>query len=333
MSEMNLSAMKVAQLRQIANESSITVPQKAKKKDIIDLIEKKIEEVKAQIKSGELKVMEPTAIAEKSPETPKNTEEKTENKKETSPQKREYKSSDENRSDNKNGSRKYTSYQSNRRTTSYNKQNKKNNYRKKDREDNQSSIDELIDQGECGSAEGMLDIHNDGYGFLRSFDKNKKDTYISINQIKRFKLRQGDSVKGITRPEKENERYLAMLQITQINSLPPEESARRKYFGDLTPVFPDEKLKFARDDAPEMLAIRLIDLIAPVGKGQRGMIVSPPKAGKTTLLKNIANSIEKNNPDMHLIILLIDERPEEVTDMQRSTKRFALSNTISATRQ
>jgi transcription termination factor Rho len=165
----------------------------------------------------------------------------------------------------------------------------------------------------------MLDIHNDGYGFLRAFDKSQKDTYVSINQIKRFKLRQGDSIKGITRPEKENERYLAMLQITEINSLPPEESARRKFFSDLTPVFPDEKLTFAREDDPSQLAIRLIDLIAPVGRGQRGMIVSPPKAGKTTLLKNIANSIEKNNPDMHLIILLIDERPEEVTDMQRST--------------
>ncbi len=312
MSDMNFSAMKVAQLRQIAAESGITIPQKAKKKDIIELIEKKIEEVKAQIKSGELKVMEPQVIVkdeEAKEESSSDNDTDAEDKKEKAPAKP------------KKSDKKYSSYQPSKRGTSYQKNNKKNNNnsKRKERDDNQASINDLIDNGECGSAEGMLDIHNDGYGFLRAFDKNQKDTYISINQIKRFKLRQGDSVKGITRPEKENERYLAMLQITEINSLPPEESARRKYFGDLTPVFPDEKLTFAREDDPSQLAIRLIDLIAPVGKGQRGMIVSPPKAGKTTLLKNIANSIEKNNPDIHLIILLIDERPEEVTDMQRST--------------
>ncbi len=325
MSELNLSAMKVTQLRQIAAESGIEIPLKAKKQDIIELIEKKVAEVKAQIESGELKVMEPKVIVE---ENDNNTDTGRGESESYNNESKEKESEGGSNNKEKKTEKKYSSYQPVKKTSSFQKQSKKSNTKRKEREENLTSINELIDKGECGVAEGMLDIHSDGYGFLRSFDKNQKDTYVSINQIKRFKLRQGDSVKGITRPEKENERYLAMLQITEINSLPPEESARRKFFGDLTPVFPDEKLKFAREDAPEMLAIRLIDLIAPVGKGQRGMIVSPPKAGKTTLLKNIANSIEKNNPDMHLIILLIDERPEEVTDMQRSTSGEVIYSTF-----
>ncbi len=324
MSELNFSAMKVPQLRQIAAESGIKIPPKAKKKDIIELIEEKIAEVKAKIDSGELEVMEPKVIVKEEKKfSYKSEDEKSEDSKSDNTE-----AKTESHSKDKKQPKKQSNYQQYKKNGSYNKSNKRNVTKRKEREDNQTSISELIDQGECGAAEGMLDIHNDGYGFLRAFDKNQKDTYVSINQIKRFKLRQGDSVKGITRPEKENERYLAMLQITEINSLPPEESARRKFFGDLTPVFPDEKLEFARVDAPQLLAIRLIDLIAPVGKGQRGMIVSPPKAGKTTLLKHIANSIEKNNPDMHLIILLIDERPEEVTDMQRSTSGEVVYSTF-----
>jgi len=327
MSELDFSAMKVIQLRQIAAESGIVIPQKAKKNNIIELIEKKIAEVKKQIESGELQVIEPKVIV-KGQNSNSNKNENTSSDKIPEKEKDKNKAVQEPVARERNPERKNPSYQSSKRNGSYQKQNKKPNSKRKERDDNQSSINDLIGQGECGKAEGMLDIHNDGYGFLRSFDKEQKDTYVSINQIKRFKLRQGDSVKGITRPEKENERYLAMLQITEINSLPPEESARRKYFGDLTPIFPEEKLTFAREDAPEMLALRLIDLIAPVGKGQRGMIVSPPKAGKTTLLKNIANSIETNNPDMHLIILLIDERPEEVTDMQRSTSGEVVYSTF-----
>ncbi len=322
MSDMKLAAMKAAQLRQIAYESGIKIPANAKKKEIIEQIQEKIEEVKAQIESGELQVQEPKVI-EKTDDSADKTQkaEKDDKEESTGQEKSEKHYTNSNKAD-----KKYSSSYQNGKKSNYNSN--RNNTRRKERDENQSSVKEMIERGECGNAEGMLDIHADGYGFLRSFDKNNKDTYISINQIKRFKLRQGDSVKGLTRPERENERYLAMLQITQINSLPPEESARRKYFGDLTPIFPDERLKLARDDKPEMLAIRLIDLVAPVGKGQRGMIVSPPKAGKTTLLKNIANSIETNNPDMHLIILLIDERPEEVTDMQRSTKGEVVYSTF-----
>jgi transcription termination factor Rho len=190
------------------------------------------------------------------------------------------------------------------------------------------AVPEMLSAGECGEAEGILDIQPDGYGFLRALEKDKKDIYVSIAQIRRFHLRQGDHVVGKTRPEKEGERYLAMLYITSVNGHDPETAARRKHFDDLVPIFPDKRLTMERPDRPNDLAIRLIDLVAPVGKGQRGMIVSPPKAGKTTLLKNIANSISANYPDVYLIVLLIDERPEEVTDMKRSTKAEVIASTF-----
>ena len=190
------------------------------------------------------------------------------------------------------------------------------------------AVPEMLSAGECGEAEGILDIQPDGYGFLRALDREKKDIYISIAQIRSFHLRQGDHVVGKTRPEKEGERYLAMLYITSINGHDPETAARRKHFDDLVPIFPEERLSMERSDRPNDLAIRLIDLVAPVGMGQRGMIVSPPKAGKTTLLKNIANSISANYPDIYLIVLLVDERPEEVTDMKRSTKAEVVSSTF-----
>jgi transcription termination factor Rho len=181
------------------------------------------------------------------------------------------------------------------------------------------AVPDLLNSAECGEAEGILDIQPDGYGFLRALNPEQKDVYVSIAQIRRFSLRQGDHVKGKTRPEREGERYLAMLYITSVNGESPDVASQRKHFDSLTPIFPEERLTLERKDAPEDLAIRLIDLVAPIGRGQRGLIVSPPKAGKTTLLKKIANSITANSPDVKLIILLIDERPEEVTDMQRST--------------
>jgi len=153
--------------------------------------------------------------------------------------------------------------------------------------------------------------------------------YISIAQIRRFSLRNGDHIRGITRPEKkEGERYLAMLYITSINGDTPEVAAKRKSFDELTPIYPDQRLTLERLDKPDDLAIRLLDLVAPVGKGQRGLIVSPPKAGKTTILKKIASSIVANYPDVTLMVLLIDERPEEVTDMQRSIQGEVIYSTF-----
>ena len=192
----------------------------------------------------------------------------------------------------------------------------------------------LLEGGECGDCEGVLEVLPDGYGFLRSdnYLPGNKDIYVSIAQIRRFGLRTGDLVTGKTRPSKEGERFLALLYITAINGIDPEEAMKRKPFEELVPIYPNERLTLEYDDGTgakdQNLASRLVDLIAPIGKGQRGLIVSQPKSGKTTLLKNIANGITNNYPDVTLIVLLIDERPEEVTDMQRSIKGEVLYSTF-----
>jgi len=189
-------------------------------------------------------------------------------------------------------------------------------------------LKELIETQGDVVAEGVLDIMPDGYGFLRvdNFIQGNKDIYISQSQIRRFGLKVGDKVKGITRIPREGEKYSAILYVESINGESPDLAKKRIPFDELTPIFPDEKLKL--ETIPTELAMRLVDIIAPIGKGQRGMIVAPPKAGKTTLLKKIANSISINHPEVHLIVLLIDERPEEVTDMKRSIKGEVVYSTF-----
>ncbi|HYE12375.1 MAG TPA: transcription termination factor Rho [Patescibacteria group bacterium] len=183
-----------------------------------------------------------------------------------------------------------------------------------------------VEQG--GRADGILEILPDGFGFLRSdnYQSGDRDIYISPSQIRRFNLRTGDKVTGITRAPKEGEKFQALLYVQGVNGDNPETVIRRPYFEDLTPIYPDEMLKLETE--PKDLSTRLIDLLAPIGKGQRGIIVSPPKAGKTILLKKIANSITTNYPDVELIVLLIDERPEEVTDMKRSIKGDVIYSTF-----
>ncbi len=176
-----------------------------------------------------------------------------------------------------------------------------------------------LQQHDSGIIEqGILEIMPDGFGFLRRENcfPGTKDIYISPSQIRRFNLKTGDLVKGNIRIPKEGEKFSAILYVKAVNNEPPENASRRSNFEDLTPIYPIQKIHLETDRHEP--STRLIDLIAPIGKGQRGMIVSPPKAGKTVLLKKIANAITQNHPDMHLIVLLIDERPEEVTDMQRS---------------
>ncbi len=178
------------------------------------------------------------------------------------------------------------------------------------------------------SAEGLLDILPDGYGFLRPFSyvPSQDDIYISPSQIRRFDLRTGDLVRGQVRPPRDNERYFALLRVEKINGHDVERVARRIHFDALTPIYPNERINL--EVGPDVPVTRLVDLVAPLGKGQRGLIVSPPKAGKTVLLKQIANSITTNYPDIKLMVLLIDERPEEVTDMQRSVKGEVISSTF-----
>lgn len=176
--------------------------------------------------------------------------------------------------------------------------------------------------------EGILEVLPDGYGFLRgeNYLSTPKDVYVSPVQIRRFRLDKGDKIKGISRLPKEGEKFPALIYVGEVNGEAPEKAYRRTKFDDLIPIYPNERIRL--ETVPTEYAMRIIDLMSPIGKGQRGMIVAPPKVGKTTLLKKIANSITTNNPEVELIVLLIDERPEEVTDMRRSIQGDVIYSTF-----
>ena len=203
---------------------------------------------------------------------------------------------------------------------------KKNETDIKEDENNNQEGYKLTNEGD-EIVEGILDILPDGYGFLRgeNYLSSPKDVYISVIQIRRFKLDKGDVIKGIARC-KEGEKFPSLIFVGEVNGESPEKAARRKRFDELTPIYPTERIKLETDS--KEYAMRMIDLICPIGKGQRGMIVAPPKVAKTTLLKKIANSITVNHPEIELIVLLIDERPEEVTDMKRSIKGDVIYSTF-----
>ncbi len=194
-------------------------------------------------------------------------------------------------------------------------------------EPNGEVVEEEEEEDE-GVGSGILDILSDGYGFLRTkgYLASEKDIYVSMSQIRRFRLKRGDEVRGQIRPPKDSEKYNALLRIEAVNGDDPEVAQKRRQFETLTPLYPNDRLRL--ETKTGSLTSRLIDLIAPVGKGQRGLIVSPPKAGKTTVLKQIANSITENNPECYLMVLLVDERPEEVTDMERSVTGEVVSSTF-----
>ncbi len=185
-------------------------------------------------------------------------------------------------------------------------------------------------QGELIPVKGLLDLRDEGYGFLRceGYLPSLKDVYVSISQARRFALRKGDSIEGFCRPAGSTEKFPALLQIDTVSTMDPEVARNRPRFEDLTPLFPDERLNLEMPGEKENMTTRIVDLLSPIGKGQRGLIVSPPKAGKTTVMKHIAHSIEANNPDVHLMVLLVDERPEEVTDMRRSVRGEVVASTF-----
>ncbi len=187
--------------------------------------------------------------------------------------------------------------------------------------------------GESIYGQGVLEILQDGFGFLRSADSSylagPDDIYVSPSQIRRFSLRTGDMLTGKIRPPKDSERYFALLKVEELNYEPPEAAKRKILFENLTPEFPTQQLQLERGNgSTEDITARIIDLVSPIGKGQRGLVVSPPKAGKTIMLQNIATSIRANSPDCKMIIMLIDERPEEVTEMQRSVDAEVISSTF-----
>ena len=195
-------------------------------------------------------------------------------------------------------------------------------------------LKERADEEWIIGGDGVLEVVQDGFGFLRSPEANylpgPDDIYVSPDMIRKYSLRTGDTVSGVIKEPQDNERYFALVNVEQINFEEPEKAKHKVAFDNLTPLYPDERLKMEieTDTAMKDRSARIIDLVAPIGKGQRSLIVAPPRTGKTVLLQNIANSIEKNHPECYLIVLLIDERPEEVTDMQRSVKGEVVSSTF-----
>lgn len=185
----------------------------------------------------------------------------------------------------------------------------------KSKEEKQIEIQEIIENNEVVT--GILEVLEDGFGFIRSdnYLSSSDDVYVSASQIRRFNLKTGDFITGFVRSPKANEKFKGLMFVTQINGLNPDQAKYRTSFEDLTPTYPDKRIRLGN----QTTSLRIVDLLSPIGKGQRGLIVSPPKAGKTSLLKSMALSIKRNNPNIHLIILLIDERPEEVTDIKEAT--------------
>ncbi len=202
--------------------------------------------------------------------------------------------------------------------------------RNRNRNRNRSRNREPIDESELEVREGILDILPEGYGFLRctGYLPGDKDAYVAANVVRKSRLRKGDIVSGPVRPARAQEKFPALVRAAKVNGVDPDEAEERPKFAKLTPLFPDQRLRLEIDGKPDLMMARIIDLIAPIGKGQRGLVVSPPKAGKTTVLKDIANSIATNNPECYLMVVLVDERPEEVTDMQRSVKGEVIYSTF-----
>ncbi|HVR77155.1 MAG TPA: transcription termination factor Rho [Acidimicrobiia bacterium] len=190
--------------------------------------------------------------------------------------------------------------------------------------------DEYIPEEDLETREGLLDTLPEGYGFLRvtGYLPGDNDVYVSANQVRKFRLRKGDIVSGPIRPPRSKEKFPAIVRIDKVNGMTSDEAMKRPKFESLTPLFPDQRLRLEIDGRAEGILTRIVDLIAPIGKGQRGLIVSPPKAGKTTVLQEIAQAITTNNPECYLMVVLVDERPEEVTDMQRSVKGEVIYSTF-----
>ncbi len=336
-----LKGMKLPELQEIAKVAEIKKYRSLKKDELIyQILDKQAtspEKVKTEVKEtkpakpkrARMKVQNETSSEKEQVEkaqAPKPTKESSPKPKKEQPKKVEAKSGED---DEKNDRRQqqikkanqnnpnHPSYKKNNSTNSNN--NSKTNYRESDYE-----FDGIIE------SEGVLEMMPDGYGFLRSSDYNylasPDDIYLSQSQIRLFGLKTGDTVKGVVRPPKEGEKYFPLVKVLKINGLDPQVVRDRISFEHLTPIFPKEKFNIA--ERGSTISTRIIDLFSPIGKGQRGMIVAQPKTGKTMLLKDVANAIATNHPEVYMIVLLIDERPEEVTDMQRSVKGEVVASTF-----
>ena len=307
-------------------ESADAKPAKEKKTTRKPREKKPTREKKAPAKAKE-------AAPEKKVEEPKKEESK-ENKEENRNKREPRDNKRDNKRDNNNNNRdnKRDNNRDNKRDNSNRDNRNKNRDNRKPKEDTEPKFKFSVDVDGIVEGNGILEMMSDGYGFLRSSDYNylssPDDIYVSPSQIKLFGLKTGDSVQGAIRPPKEGEKYFALLKVSMINGLSPEQIRERVPFDYITPLFPEEKFTLTSHPAGKDYGNRLIDLFAPIGKGQRGLIVAQPKTGKTFLLKDIANAIAKNHPECYMMVLLIDERPEEVTDMQRSVNAEVIASTF-----
>lgn len=307
-----LGSKTLTQLRDIAKEIGIKSVSKYKKNELIELINENIKkEESIEIKTN--------TVQEKKIEKNENVE----NKSYVKP----YEKRNTDRNIERNTENRYQRNENKSSNTEYvNVRNNKGYYTPKIVEE--SKIVDEFNTSKDDEVMGVLEILPDGFGFLRgsNYLSTEGDVYVSPSQIRRFNMKTGDKVKGITRHPKTGEKFRALLYVQKINDENPETAIQRKAFELLTPIYPEERLTLERSQSD--IATRLIDLISPIGKGQRGLIVAPPKAGKTSLLKNVANSIAKNHPNVELIVLLIDERPEEVTDMRESINGDVIYSTF-----
>lgn len=314
---LELNKKLVAELKDIAKELDIPKFESLKKQELIYQI-LDYQALKATDSGTEISLKE-FKTTDKKPEIRKKDKQEPENKLQEKVQTESI--NDDNLSENDDNTSEKEQYQN-----GYDKRNRRDNKNRPEKQKQEPlyNFDEII------SSSGVLEIMPDGYGFLRSSDYNyltsPDDIYVSQSQIKLFGLRTGDTVVGTIRPPKDGEKYFPLIRIEKINGASPSLIRNRVPFDHLTPLFPQEKFILTDQDSP--MSIRIIDLITPIGKGQRGLIVAQPKTGKTTLLKEVANAISKHHPEAYLIVLLIDERPEEVTDMIRSVKGEVIASTF-----
>jgi transcription termination factor Rho len=325
-----LNNKKVSELREIAEELNIQKSDKLKKQELVYKILDE-QALKPSVKDEKKEI--PVKKTEKTnPPKAKESLEKDipSNKKPNNNQERDRRNNDRNnnrndRNNNRNDRNNNRNDRNNEKTDRNNEKTDRNNEKNNKREDYDYDFKGIV------ISEGVLELMQDGYGFLRSADfhylSSPDDVYVSQSQVKFFGLKTGDTIKGVVRPPKYGERYFPLVEVEKINGRDPEYIRDRVPFESLTPLFPSEKFKLT-GHSNESISTRVMDLFSPIGKGQRGMIVAQPKTGKTVLLKDVANAIAANHPETYLMVLLIDERPEEVTDMQRSVKAEVIASTF-----
>ncbi|MDA9894013.1 transcription termination factor Rho [bacterium] len=330
-----LNNKKVSELREIADELNIQKSDKLKKQELVYKIldEQALKPSEEKIKKEDTPKQETkrTPSTETKRASDNKPNENNPPKKRPSYQDRDVRNNDRNNNTNRNDRNNNTNRNDRNNNTNRNDRNNNTNRNDRNNEKNNKREDYEYDFKGIVISEGVLELMQDGYGFLRSADfhylSSPDDVYVSQSQVKFFGLKTGDTIKGVVRPPKYGERYFPLVEVEKINGRDPEYIRDRVPFESLTPLFPSEKFKLT-GHSNESLSTRVMDLFSPIGKGQRGMIVAQPKTGKTVLLKDVANAIAANHPETYLMVLLIDERPEEVTDMQRSVKAEVIASTF-----